>query len=307
MSKKDNIPNFVLTRSIVFYLACIFLSLPLINYQRIKIADRSKVNFYTEPQAYHELVQYIEEGKPIAQEKLEEYIYFLEKSLEKNPSSLDYAYVLAFLNSVKGDWPAAAKIYQNGLQKQQKNLWFYYNLATIYFDNSQYEDALNILSTAVTIPPENTLSFFNNSPKLLLPIVTEARVTPSDLKRHIKELYRDSYAMMILSYYQTKNFEKMRQWSQMALVANLGHEADFYFYAGLAYYELGDDSEAATNFKKAIARRNDLDEAYQFLALSLKRQKHEEEAQAAFAKAEMLKQITSSQNLTEKKFALRIY
>jgi tetratricopeptide (TPR) repeat protein len=261
---------YIFTRSLVIFIFVYAVVSLFINYQRIEVADKSKMSFYSHPSAYAELVDGFESGKKIDHEKFSEYNYFLIHYLKTHPEAYDAMYVLAFLNANQNDFKQAEDLYKEIQENKPQNIWVLYNLGVISLKNNKLDEANQIFKKIISTGPEEAMAFFKDSDTILAPIMHQAKLMPNDLRRRIKEIYRQSYQGLVISYEKLENFKEMGLAAQMALVANVGYKGDFLFYAGKAKYYEKNYLEAEKLLKDAIGLRKDHLEAYKYLIAVLK-------------------------------------
>lgn len=293
-------------QSIAFYALLFFASLPLIDYEKIFLSDRIKTSYFEKPSSVEPLYQWLENKTPIEKQALKEYIFYYEQLVRRIPDSADSYSVLGLCYDHENNLEKAMASYQKAIEINPEVLWFYYNLGVLYFKEGEFSLSIEYLKKAVARRPDNTLDYTKKSTRVLLPIIMKANLSVDNLKRRIKGGYRDSYLLIVINYLRLKNFSEALLIAKRALTLNVGYEAWFYYYAGVASYELKDYPKALSYLQAAVEKSKDLAEAYSYLGLTYKELGQEALSAENFKKAEELRGMKKETPM-EDKINLRLF
>ena len=303
----ESIFLFLIKRSMVWYLCLFFVMWFLIDYKTIEMGDKIKTNFYENPQIFKEFVLFAGEGRGLNAHQWQDFINYYEQFIKSFPKSADAYMMLGFCYYHLGQEAKAIAAYQKASVLAPDVLWPYYNLGVIYFKKGNYPRAIFYLKQAVQKEPPATLELIHRSKRIYLPIATAANINLSNLKRQIKEGYRDSYLLIAASLARLNQFEDLLRISKRALISQLGYEALFYFYIGLAQYQLKHFDQAISAFKQCIALSRDHDQAFYYRGLSLEALGQDKGAKESFQEAQLLRAMKGNYPAKEDQIDLRIY
>ncbi len=298
---------FVLKRSMVWCLFLFLITYFIVDYKKLELGNKMKLAHYQNPAAFTDLVEFLKEEKPIPKDKLNEYISYYKQFIKANPQSADAYAMLGFCFYQSQQYREAIAAYQKAIEINPRVLWLYYNLGVIYFKQGDFAQAKDYLKKAVVTKPPDTFEFVRSSKQIFLPIATQENIQLGNLKGNIKDGYRESYLLLILSYYHLENFIEMRSMAQRALITNVGYPADFYYYSGLASYHLKDFEKAITSLQSCIEKRRDHDEAFHYLGLVYQELGQAELSQTNLREAQMLHQMKGDYPSLEDQMKVRIY
>lgn len=270
--------QFILSRSVIVFVVVYGVIALFINSKKVDVADKGKMSFYSHPSAYAPLVESYKDNKKLSDVSVDEYTYYFKNYLKMHPSALDAMYVLGYVYANKKESDKARTFYSKIVDRDDKNIWAQYNLAVVDLNNGRTRDAIRHLKTVISTGPERAMEFFKESEGVLVPIMHQAKLSPNDLRRQIKAIYRESYLGLILGCEKNKDFVGMYEMARLAIATNVGYKGDFLFYAAKAKYEQYDFDKAEVLFKEAIELRKDNVQAYRYLVETLKKLKKTDEA-----------------------------
>lgn len=257
--------------------------------QRI-LKDRAKIT-----DLYNKLnpipVQYlfdVAEGIQIRdQMQLEQYNAYYGNIIAETPGAADALGMLGHCSYSLGKMEIAVTAFQRAVQMEPRFFWFYHNLGAIYFKNGDYPKAVAILRAGLKVKPEDTLKFLFSS-KAYLPLVMRFWKTPALLETRLQEGYRNSYKLLLLSYFSLGDFQNAIETAVEAMTRGGDQEDFFYDYAGRAAYQLHDYGRALSFLQQAVGKNAKNAEAFYYLGLSLKALGKNEIAAQALQQAKQL-------------------
>lgn len=262
----------------------------LISAEQRILKDRAKIT-----DLYNKLnpipVQYlfdVAEGIQIRdQMQLEQYNAYYGNIIAETPGAADALGMLGHCSYSLGKMEIAVTAFQRAVQMEPRFFWFYHNLGAIYFQSGDYPRAAGILRAGLKVKPEDTLKFLFSS-KAYLPLVMKFGKTPALLETRLQEGYRNSYKLLLLSYFSSGDFQNAIETAVEAMTRGGDQEDFFYDYAGRAAYQLHDYGRALSFLQQAVEKNAKNAEAFYYLGLSLKALGKNEIASQALQQAKQL-------------------
>jgi tetratricopeptide (TPR) repeat protein len=99
---------------------------------------------------------------------------------------------------------------------------------------------------------------------------------------------KDSYKMLVLSYFHLQQFDRLIASAQMAVNQKLDDDGFFLYYLGVHAYYAKQYEPAVLYLQQSVQKSPDAAEAYYYLAMTLKAMGREPVAVAALQKAQVL-------------------
>ena len=290
----------------LFYVCIFFLSTLVVDYKKIKLNSQINSLNAIKPSSFRYLIELVNAPERSDQNKILPFAYFYQKMIDYS-FDLDEAYgMLGFCYHQLGMDEHAIKMYKKAIQLNPKFFWFYHNLGVIYFQNGRYGEAVDVLRRGVKTDAHDTLSAIQSSKVIYRSILIEEASFANNTVRRLGEGYKNAYRMLVLSQYHQKNFFAMLDAANAALAAKFPEEEFFYYYAGVAAYQLKDYAKAADLLQRCIQEDPKLSDAYYFLGLSLKALGKEDEGEKFLGQGTVLKGSGNSMQSSEKEFRLQM-
>jgi tetratricopeptide (TPR) repeat protein len=253
--------------------------------------------------AYRDLVL-ASDGKIVLERRqLQAYRLFFDRLLNVLGERPDAFAMRGFCEYYLGQTDQAIRDYEKAVQNASYFIWFDYNLGLLYFQKQDYDRAAKYLSQAIRSNPETAAKFMLASKLYMDAIVSIPGLDPEE--RLVSGL-RDSYKMLVLSYYHLKRFTELIVIADVAVNQKLDDDGFFYYYLGVGAYASDQFERAALYLREAIKRNPQSAEAYYYLALTLKALGKEELAVPALQKAEIFGHAKGSSYETLRHLRLRI-
>lgn len=219
--------------------------------------------------SFEHFAQVLEKKEPADEEKFEGYVNYFENVVEYIPRRADAHAMLGFCYYSLGREQDAVHAYKQAIAINPHFFWPYYNLGVIAFQNDQYAETAEVLSKAVVVAPEMTLTYMFSS-KVYSPILTLIPDYSQKMESRLERGYQRSYQMLVLSHFSLKDFTKSFIYANYALSQNFEPRDFFYYHAGVAAYGLEEFERASALFKACVAINPARSEAVHYLGLSLK-------------------------------------
>jgi len=217
------------------------------------------------------LVSAMTEEKDIDRKRIEKYLFYFKSILDVVGPRADVYGLLGYCYGLLGENQKAIEFYQKAEALNPRFFWFHYNLATLYFRENRYKEALGEARLSLqqgTI--DDNLNFIYKSYRVYLPIIA---VSGDNLQQTItgqlKRGYFNIYLLMILSPYYMNDFPLMLQSVNDVLPKEIGSDAHFYFLAGVALYNLNDYERSIVFLQNTLNKDDKSWEAYDYLAMNL--------------------------------------
>ncbi|GEM_PF-1055406 len=242
------------------------------------------------------------------EDKFSESIYYYKKVIEYLPPFQADAYgMIGFCQYQLGERQQAVSAFEKAIELNPLFFWFYHNLGVIHFINEDYQKAADALQKAVALPAQITLKIISSS-KIYLDILREMTAEQYNPTQQWKVSQRDCYEVLAACYFSLNDFHKMAAVALRAAELNQGKNPRFYYYAGIASYELREYSKAIFLLEESLrADPGNLD-AYYYLEESLRALGKEIEIMPSLLqKARLFHQQEGFVNLLKKRVRIRMF
>jgi len=305
MQKLKSILSYGSQTMLAVYLATAVFGLLFLNLKDIGWhADAATLSRLQPPYDY---LNHFAAGKaPFDRKQLQNYRLFFRQLLHILSDRPDGDGMLGFCEYSLGNSDKAIASYKKASDGAPYFIWFNYNLGILYFQKHDYEQAAKYLNRAVRSNPDVVLKFVLAS-KLYMDAIT----TSPDLNQHLAENlnagYRDSYKMLVLSYFHLKRYNELIVMADVAVNQKLDDDGFFYYYLGVGAFFSQQFERAALYFREALNRNPQSPESYYYLALTLKALNKEDLAVPALQKAEILAQAKGPSYETIKNLRLKMF
>ena len=164
---------------------------------------------------------------------------------------------------------------------------FHYNLGVIYFRRQYYKEAAAELEKAAAASFDKNLNYITSS-RIYFPFFSHHADLPLRLRRYLKTGFRNACRLLISSYMNLKDYKRMLYYSSKGIAAALDEDKDFYYFAGLAAFNLGKFEQAGAFFKAYLTVNPDDGNAVYYLGLTLQSLGDPVTAEKVLKKAEAL-------------------
>ena len=230
-------------------------------------------------------------GGQVSEAQYSLYAQYYAKVIEYMPDRADAYGLLGYCYYHLGQANESRDAFQKAALLSPRFFWFPYDAGIMYFRSGEYRKAAEHLQRALAARPEQVAAFFRTS-KLYQDILRSAQGNPLVTPERLREGYRDCYRMLAMSYQKLNMYPQMLATSLNALKAGVGGEDAFYYYGGLASFQMKDYAQAIALLKESVQHSSDNPEAYRYLGLSLRAAGNEQTATQALQTAERLSRQT---------------
>ena len=132
--------------------------------------------------------------------KLPPYKFYYQLLIKRWPQMAEPYGLLGFCEYYLGNIPEAIDAYEKAKTLNPYFFWFHYNLGIIYFQDGQYDKAIESFSQAQASDPKRAVMFINTSERLYFPILRSYIKNPQkEISEQLQKAYRDSNVLMVLS------------------------------------------------------------------------------------------------------------
>jgi len=261
-------------RIFIIYIFVYLVSLVAIDHDvtvasvRIKILNRffpKKTNCFIQPKGCHK-------------RDFKVAIRYYKRVIDYVPNIAEVYTILGYCYYQIGKVDQALKAFDNTIESNHKFFWAHYNKGVIYFHEKRYKEAIEALEEAVIIKPHKTLMIISES-KVYRQILVGRPSAPIILdSKKVKPAYRNSYIILVLSYFHQGDYVNMFKWAVNAINAGYNEDGIFNFYQGLAIYHLGEYKQAAAFFTESLKHNGRSIDTNKYLALTLEKLGRKESA-----------------------------
>lgn len=252
------------------------------------------------------LVKYLSGEIPYQQERFVEYVHYYRQVIDYMPYTADAFGMLGLCYYHMQEKGKAIAAFKRAIELNPHFFWFYYNLGAFYYKDGRYEEAVELFKQAMTTESDAALSFIYIS-KIYLPIRDITQDYQNTINLRLEAAYRHCYQMVILTQYQLRDFQGVVGSANYAIREKFEDLAFYYFYSGLAAYELKEYPVAISLLQDCLALRKDYREAYQYLASAWLALGKKDIASQLLRQEVLFGRIESPKASVEKKLFLKIF
>ena len=257
----------LLKRAFIFYAFLFLLAAVLVNHDRIRFGYKIRILDTLMPVSFNYLLDHMIDQK-YAPSDLRPFTSFYKKVTDFFPNEADAWGMLGFCHFYEGRTKEAVDDYQKAVELEPKFFWFYHNLGVVYFKQGEYLKAIDVTKQGLRRNPQDSLQFIASSTVIYRSLLLSLKNQNINLTKRMEQGYRNSYKMLILSYYELKDFHEMLRIADIVTRMEVEGKDEFYYYAGVAAYELK-AYEQAKQYLEISIKLNSTVQANSFLALSL--------------------------------------
>ena len=283
---------FLAQRVGTFYLILLLLSPFVVNYDKV----RAKALNFIKPPSYEYLVDFAEGREPFNEKKMRRYTNYYQRIADYAPHRADAQAILGSCYYSLGKKEKAIQHYASAVELDPTVFLFHYNLGLIYFQYGQFEGAAKLFHNALATQPDQCLKFIIVS-KIFYPLMKIFTTDVTKMPPRLESIYQNCYELLVRSYYQQRDHESVLRYATEALA--LGHKgADtFYYYAGVAAYELQEYPLALKYLDECLKENQDYLEAIYYRGMIFQALGQQQKAQEAFASVLTLKDSQESDEI----------
>jgi len=297
--------KYLCCRVCVLYLAAFVFTVFFLDYKAARWHAQAGTLSRLQP-PYNYLTKFSDGKAPFDRKQLQAYRLFFTQLLRMLPNRPDGYGMLGFCHYQLGDTDKAITAYQKAAETVPSFLWFNYDLGFLYFQKKDYQQAVDYLSRAVTSSPDAIFQFMVSS-KVYLDAIASVPNFQQELPERLRTSLRDSYKMLVLSYFHLQQYDRLIVVAEMAVNQKLDDDGFFLYYLGVGAFYANQLDRAIVYLQESLRRNPDAQESYYYLALVLKALNKEEMAVTALQKAQALGKIKGASYSDLKGVKLRIF
>lgn len=296
--------KFLLSRTVILYLVAFAVAYFFLDHKAAKWHSYGATLSRLQP-SYTYLTQYSDGRIAFDRKKLLAYRLFFTHLTAVMPTRYDGYAMLGFCQNELGDADAAIVSLKKAADAVPPFLWFNYGLGYLYFQKKDYELAAEYLNRAVVSNPELILKFVATSKPYLDAIATIPDFQ-KEFPERIQSGFRDSYKLLVLSYYHSQQYDRLLGAAQTAVNLKLDNDGFFYYYLGVGAFYARKFEPAVAYLQKSLEQNPEAAESYYYLGLVLKEMGNEPLAAGALQKAKSLEDLKGTSYSDLKHIKLRI-
>lgn len=275
-----------LGRVFVLYLVALAAVYFFLDYKAAKFHAYGATLSRLQP-PYDYLTGYMDGKLAYERRQLLAYRLFFTRLVEVLPDRADGHAMLGYCQYQLGETDAALASFRKAADTVAPFMWFNYAAGYQYYLKKDYPMAVEYLSKAISANPEVVFKFIAASKPYLDAIATISDFQETFANR-VKGGMKDSYKLLVLSYYHSQQYEPLLAAARSAIVQNLDDDGFFHYYLGVGAYYAGQFEVSIVHLQKSISMNPDASENYYYLGLGLKAMDKENLAVAAIQKAQEL-------------------
>ena len=194
------------------------------------------------------------------------YRRFFQLILSYIPSDIIARELLGYVDFYSAQENQAIDLFKSSTTiNGQLLLWSNYNLGVLYYKKGMWPQAEGYLLKAISSNSQLDLLMMRNAIVYKQILVNSAFTY--DLQDTINEAKGGAYILLLSSLYHEGAYDRMVQVADFGLKnQHLFPRVDFYYYAGLGYYEKGRLHEAFLFFQKSLEFNKDNPDVYFYIA-----------------------------------------
>lgn len=194
------------------------------------------------------------------------YKKYFELILRYLPDDVITGSLLGFVDFYAGDEPKAIALFKSsGAMHGQNLFWPNYDLGVLYYKKGMWPQSTEFLFKAVASNPKLTAALMRDSL-----VYRQMMANPAftyNLDDEIKDAQSKAFILLLSSLHSLRQYDKMLVFSDVAIAhQDLFYKDAFYYYAGLAFYEMGQTQKAFLLFQKSLSVVSDNPDVYYYLA-----------------------------------------
>lgn len=229
------------------------------------------------------MVIFKEDPAKLTEGDLKEFERYYEKAALFMPRSAEARALKGYSYYYGGDKVKAQRAYSQAVRMNPKLFNFYYNLGIIALDRKDHKKAFAHFKDSVAVDPGVNVQSISGSVWyiMFLPSVHQPQLLANAVGTHVRDQYRRGYLQLLISCELLNDHASMLLYARKAIANDFLNQGVFYYYAGLAAYQLNEPQQAVVFLQEAVKHKFQYAQVYQVLGLSL-RALGRPESEAAF-------------------------
>jgi tetratricopeptide (TPR) repeat protein len=228
--------KFIIARPIFFYLVCLLIIFPLINWPLfLKNSQDQTMNRLAPPINYFK--DFADNQGPLDKFKLNQCIVYHQKVVEYYPFERPAAYaMLGYCNALLGNTEKAIKAYEASVALNPNDSWPFYNLGILNYHKKNYSDAIYDFQQAISKNVKlNIFVLYDSKVYADIRFSDHSRIGYNFLEA-LMQGREVAYIGLMESFFKMGDFDKIFEVAVLALQEKLGDMSIFYYYAGRAAF-----------------------------------------------------------------------
>ena len=255
--------------------------------------------------SFEGLAQFMNDPQSFDKNNFREYRQYYQRVVEYFPALAEGHVMLGVCDYYLGKGDLAVESFKKGLSINPELLWLNYNLGAVAFNQGNFSQAASFFFKVISGHPRDTLKYLSTS-QVYRQILAGSKISNQALTEKLKTDYRDSFRYLALSFYHLKIFPDMFKISLQAVERQMDNDGEFYFYAGVAAFEMKQYAQAVSLFQEALKYNTDA-QTYQYLAKALKSLGREDAASTFLQKSVALEKSNGIKDFRQVRAELKIF
>jgi len=195
----------------------------------------------------------------------EPYKDYFELVVRYEPDDLITKQLLGYVDFYTGQEDQAMALFKASSQMNGRFLfWSNYNLGVMYFKKGMWPQSAVYLFKAISSNPQLSILLMQNS--IVYKQIFANPYFKYSINDEITDAQARAYVLLLSCLNNMGQYEKMVLVSNLALSGqNLSYKDAFYYYAGLAFYELHQYDKAYLLFQKSLSLEKDNPDIYYYI------------------------------------------
>lgn len=191
---------------------------------------------------------------------------YFELILSYTPNDVIIKQLLGFVDFYSGQEQQAIDLFKSSSVMDGHDLfWSDYNLGVLYYKKKLWPLATKYLFKAAASGPGLTALLMQNS--LVYKQIFSSPFFKYSLNDGLHDAQSKSYILLLSSLFHMGLYDKVIIVSNLAIEGrNLSYKDAFYYYSGLAFYQIGQPQKALLFFQKSLAVEKNNPDVYYYIA-----------------------------------------
>jgi len=265
LNKLISIVQWLFTRVAVIYIVVFFFSLSCMDLKTVLMRTKARRLNDAIPD-FSAMINFSKNQYAVKSSDLNASKSYLELVHQYLPDDEIVMQLLGYVDFYTGQEPKAIVLFKRAaLIHGQPLFWSNYNLGVIYYKKGMWPEAAEYLLKAVSSSPKLTLILMQSSL-----VYKQIFANPSFHYSVVDELYdaqSHAYLLLLSSLLHLRQYDKMIILSNVCLTdQDLSYKDAFYYYDGIAFFEMGQIEKAYMFFQKSISIEKDNPDVYYYVA-----------------------------------------
>jgi len=208
--------------------------------------------------------------------------HYFELVLRYLPDDMVAKQLLGYVDLQMGQEEQSIALFKNSTDAKGHLLfWSNYNLGVIYYKKGMWPQAAQYLFNAISSSSQLTLFLMQNS--IMYKQIFASTDITYILEDRINSAKSNAYILLLSSLHNLRQYDKMIAVSKLGIEdQDLSYKDDFYYNAGLAFYETGEVQRSFMLFQKSLAMEKNNPDVYFYIANIYQRAGQTQQAQDFF-------------------------